>query len=109
MRTLNHVAMFDEWGEGAVSKNVVTLEISVDPNATEAVAGSRPTAVILSRLIGAIGRYFLSLFHSGKFIQVFYLHPCKAVSAIPLASFLHSIPVIIDFALVFYSCVVFLG
>lgn len=48
--------MFDRWGEGAVSKNVVTLDISVDPNATEVAGGSRPTAVILSRLVGAIGR-----------------------------------------------------
>lgn len=52
--------MFDRWGEGAVSKNVVTLDISVDPNATEAAGGSRPTAVLLSRMIAAIGRYIYS-------------------------------------------------
>lgn len=57
--TLNNVAMFDRWGEEAISKNVVTLDISVDPNATEVAGGSRPTAVLLSRLIGAIARYML--------------------------------------------------
>lgn len=54
--------MFDRWGEGAISKNVVTLDITVDPNATEVAGGSRPTAVLLSRLIGAIGRYIPNLF-----------------------------------------------
>lgn len=49
--TLHSAATFDTWGEG-ISKNIVSLCISVDPN-----AGTRPTAVILSRMISVIGRY----------------------------------------------------
>lgn len=51
IRTLHSAATFDTWGEG-ISKNIVSLCISVDPN-----AGARPTAVMLSRMISVIGRY----------------------------------------------------
>ncbi|PUU78979.1 hypothetical protein B9Z19DRAFT_1047547 [Tuber borchii] len=59
IRTLNAVACFDKSGEGAVSKHVVTLHLTIDPNASESESPShnRPTAVMLSRMIGALGRY----------------------------------------------------
>lgn len=84
--TLNNVAMFDRWGEGAVSKNVVTLDISVDPNATEAAGGSRPTAVLLSRMIAAIGRYIYSI-HFALIKSLFFLfNPvCLVFKSLPPA------------------------
>jgi hypothetical protein len=57
VRTLNSVASFSNMGYGAVSKNIATMRLAVDPGATEAAGGTRPTAVMLSRMICAVGRY----------------------------------------------------
>ncbi|KAG0136809.1 hypothetical protein HOY82DRAFT_478431 [Tuber indicum] len=59
IRTLHHVARFDKSGGGAVSKHVVTLRLTIDPNASESgsLNHNRPTAVMLSRMIGALGGY----------------------------------------------------
>ncbi|RPA95844.1 hypothetical protein L873DRAFT_1696451 [Choiromyces venosus 120613-1] len=59
IRTLNSVARFDKSGEGAVSKHVVTLRLTIDPNASESESSNhnRPTAVMISRMIETLGSY----------------------------------------------------
>ncbi|KAG0644726.1 hypothetical protein HOY80DRAFT_1132864 [Tuber brumale] len=59
IRTLHDVAFFDKCGGGAVTKHVLTLQLTIDPNESESVFPNhnRPSAVMLSETIGALGRY----------------------------------------------------